>query len=85
LTTGLDNETPSSGYGHLSDTGRCYGFWPKWRGIEFKKVEHAMSKITATFCDGHAGRRIQINIARTKKMKQKYTIRGTQRGAAASE
>jgi hypothetical protein len=54
---------PSSDYGHLRDTGRCYGYWPKWCGTESKRVEHALSKITATFCDGHAGRRIRPNIA----------------------
>ena len=36
---------------------------PKWCGTELKKVEHALSKITATFCDRHAGRRIGPNIA----------------------
>jgi len=81
---------PSSGYGHLSDTGRCHGYWPKWCGTELKKVEHALSKITATFCDVHAGRRIRTNIAGPTlgTILRSYDhdpTSGTQRGAAALE
>jgi len=54
---------PSSGYGHLNKTGRFHGYWPKWCGTELKKVEHTLTKIRATFCDGDAGGRIRPNIA----------------------
>ena len=56
---------PISRNGHFGDAGRYYGYWPKWSITELKKVEHALSKITANFSDGHAGRRITTNIAET--------------------
>ena len=65
------------------------GYWPKWRGTKLKKVEHELSKIRATFCDGHSGRRIRPNIAGPTlgTILRSYDhdpTRGTHRGAAAS-
>ena len=79
----------SSGCGRLSDTGLCYGYWPKWFGTELKKAEHALSKITATSCDRHAGRRIRTNIAEPTLgiILRSYdydSTRGTHRRAAES-
>ena len=65
--------------GGVTDTGP---------NVVVKKVEHALGKITATFCDGHAGRRIRPNIAGPTlgTIFRSYfhdPTRGTHRGAAA--
>jgi len=63
------------------------GFNLAFNGL--KKFEHDLSKITATYCDGHAGRRIRPNIAgptlgNILKSYDDDPTRGTHRGAAAS-